>query len=161
MERSVFKRIGCQLPWGRVKVDGLPLCDNRTLLINHTLEYWRAIEYGRDQMIERTNCLLPCSYMEYTVSLKLLRQISDLFVRIVQVAEKIESHRTGVKKLMPMFSSDTILVRKEEEAFPFASLVADCGVILGLFVGFNFLIVWEWMMDLLLIIVHKVIKKHK
>ena len=60
-----------------------------------------------------------------------------------------------------MFSSDTILVRKEEEAFPFASLVADCGGILGLFVGFNFLMIWEWMMDLLLIIVHKVIKKHK
>ena len=79
----------------------------------------------------------------------------------VQVAEKIEIHRTGVKNLVPMFSSDTILVRKEEEAFPFASLVADCGGILGLFVGFNFLMIWEWMMDLLLIIVHKVIKKHK
>ena len=60
-----------------------------------------------------------------------------------------------------MFSSDTILVRKEEEAFPFASLVADCGGILGLFVGFNFLMIWEWMMDLLLIIVHKVIKKQR
>ena len=60
-----------------------------------------------------------------------------------------------------MFSSDTILVRKEEEAFPFASLVADCGGILGLFIGFNFLMIWEWMMDLLLIIVHKVIKKRK
>ena len=79
----------------------------------------------------------------------------------MQVAEKIESHRTGVKKLLPMFSSDTILVRKEEEAFPFASLVADCGGILGLFVGFNFLMIWEWIMDLLLIIVHKVIKKRK
>ena len=79
----------------------------------------------------------------------------------VQVAEKIDNHRPGVKNLMPMFSSDTILVRKEEEAFPFASLVADCGGILGLFVGFNFLMIWEWMMDLLLIIVHKVIKKHK
>ena len=77
------------------------------------------------------------------------------------MAEKIEIHRTGVKNLVPMFSSDTILVRKEEEAFPFASLVADCGGILGLFVGFNFLMIWEWMMDLLLIIVHKVIKKHK
>ena len=79
----------------------------------------------------------------------------------MKVAEKIESHRTGVKKLLPMFSSDTIFVRKEEEAFPFASLVADCGGILGLFVGFNFLMVWEWMMDLLLIIVFKVIKKRK
>ena len=64
----------------------------------------------------------------------------------VQVAEKIESHRTGVKKLLPMFSSDTILVRKEEEAFPLTSLVADIGGVLGLFIGFNFLMVWDWIM---------------
>ena len=82
VEKSVFKRIGCQLPWGRVEVDGLPLCHhNRKMLENHSMEYWNAIEYGRDQMIERTtNCLLPCSYMEYTVRFKLLRHLLDFFV---------------------------------------------------------------------------------
>ena len=58
-----------------------------------------------------------------------------------------------------MFSSDTILVRKEEEAFPFASLVADCGGILGLFVGFNFLMIWEWIMYFVLILSYKVKNK--
>ena len=74
VEKSVYRRIGCQLPWGwgRVQVDGLPLCDNMTMLEKHTLEYWLSIEYGRDWLIKRTNCVLPCSYMEYTVSFKFI-----------------------------------------------------------------------------------------
>ena len=43
------------------------------------------------------------------------------------------------------FISDRIVVQKEEEAFSFGTLVADCGGILGLFLGFNFLMIWEWL----------------
>ena len=42
------------------------------------------------------------------------------------------------------YSEDYVEVLKEEEAYPFLSLVADCGGILGLFIGFNFLMVWDW-----------------
>ena len=49
----------------------------------------------------------------------------------------------------PIFASDTIKVHKEEEAFPFVSLVADCGGILGLFIGFNFLMIWDWIIKIL------------
>ena len=42
------------------------------------------------------------------------------------------------------FWSPSIQVLKEEEAYSFLSLVADCGGILGLFIGFNFLMVWDW-----------------
>ena len=55
--------------------------------------------------------------------------------------------KTKGTKLIPMFTSENILVRKEVEAFPFISLVADCGGILGLFLGFNFLMIWEWIFD--------------
>ena len=58
-----------------------------------------------------------------------------------------------------MFTSENILVRKEVEAFPLESLVADCGGILGLFLGFNFLMIWEWIMDFLLNLVMKIVKK--
>ena len=40
--------------------------------------------------------------------------------------------------------SSPVQVLKEEEAFSFGSLVADCGGVLGLFIGFNFLMVWDW-----------------
>ena len=58
-----------------------------------------------------------------------------------------------------MFASNTVLVRKEEIAFPLDSLVADIGGILGLFLGFNFLMIWEWMADFVLILVGKVKNK--
>ena len=45
---------------------------------------------------------------------------------------------------MPRFTTDTIEVLKEKEAYSFASLVADIGGVLGLFVGFNFLMMWDW-----------------
>ena len=49
-------------------------------------------------------------------------------------------------KLVIRFVSRSILVLREEEAFSFQSLVADCGGVLGLFIGFNFLMAWDWIM---------------
>ena len=49
---------------------------------------------------------------------------------------------------LPIFSTDIIQIQEEVEAFPFSSLVADCGGVLGLFVGFNFLMVWDWILRL-------------
>ena len=43
------------------------------------------------------------------------------------------------------FASDTIQILREEEAYSFLSLVADCGGVLGLFIGFNFLMIWDWL----------------
>ena len=46
--------------------------------------------------------------------------------------------------LRPYMSPDTVQVLKEEEAHSFSSLVADVGGVLGLFIGFNFLMLWDW-----------------
>ena len=50
--------------------------------------------------------------------------------------------------IQPIFASNLVEVEKEEEAFPFISLVADCGGILGLFIGFNFLMIWDWVVKI-------------
>ena len=42
------------------------------------------------------------------------------------------------------FATNSIQILREEEAFSFGSLVADVGGVLGLFIGFNFLMVWDW-----------------
>ena len=55
----------------------------------------------------------------------------------------------------PIFASDTIKIHKEEEAFPFISLVANCGGILGLFIGFNFLMIWDWVVNIIIRITNK------
>ena len=48
-------------------------------------------------------------------------------------------------QMLLMYESDSIEVYKEEEAYSFLSMVADCGGLLGLFIGFNFLMIWDGM----------------
>ena len=42
-----------------------------------------------------------------------------------------------------MFENSIVHVEKEELAYPMSSLIADCGGIMGLFVGFNFVMIWK------------------
>ena len=49
----------------------------------------------------------------------------------------------GQAVILPaMFTSVEVLT--EEEAYTLLSLVADVGGVLGLFIGFNFLMIWDW-----------------
>ena len=52
----------------------------------------------------------------------------------------MESAITQVKLV---FESSTVNIVKEEEAYSLESFVADIGGVLGLFVGFNFLMAWD------------------
>ena len=47
-------------------------------------------------------------------------------------------------KLYPQFASNKLQILQEVEAYPALSLVADVGGVLGLFIGFNFLMLWDW-----------------
>ena len=53
------------------------------------------------------------------------------------------SYDTKALVLVPMFASNTVTVMREEEAYSFLSLVSDCGGLRGLFIGFNFLLLWD------------------
>ena len=50
------------------------------------------------------------------------------------------------------FSSSKITVEKEIVSYSYLSFVADCGGLLGLFIGFNFVMFW----DLIVIIYQKI-----
>ena len=45
---------------------------------------------------------------------------------------------------MSYFTTNSVEVLTEEKAYNFASMVADVGGVLGLFIGFNFLMLWDW-----------------
>ena len=47
----------------------------------------------------------------------------------------------GSSTISAVLSTASVEVLKEEEAYSFLSLVSDCGGVLGLFIGFNFLMV--------------------
>ena len=53
----------------------------------------------------------------------------------------------GVSVVILSFTSNIVEVQREQRAFPFISLVADVGGVLGLFIGFNFLMVWDWIVE--------------
>ena len=51
------------------------------------------------------------------------------------------------------FSSSKITVEKEFVSYSYLSFVADCGGLLGLFIGFNFVMFWD-----LIVIIYQNIK---
>ena len=58
--------------------------------------------------------------------------------------------------LMPYFQNNVVEVQMEELAYPLLSLVADVGGVLGLFIGFNFLMIWDWIIWGIKKIFHKI-----
>ena len=69
VEKSVMRKTGCQPPWRKINVFGLPLCDNFTLLAKYGSEFERVGRMVREDVVENTKCLMPCSFMEYEVSM--------------------------------------------------------------------------------------------
>ena len=56
--------------------------------------------------------------------------------------------RNNVTVLEIQFDSPSIAIEKEEEEYSIWTLVADCGGVLGLFIGFNFLMIWDLLLFL-------------
>ena len=68
IEKSVMIKAGCQPPWRRVNVEGLPLCDNNETLFKYSSERYVAWEMSRAELFQKTKCLMPCSFMEFKVN---------------------------------------------------------------------------------------------
>ena len=49
-------------------MEGEPLCDNLTLLNKFAKKTFEFYSPDENKLFEKTNCLLPCSFMEYRVS---------------------------------------------------------------------------------------------
>ena len=69
VEKSIMVRIGCQPPWRKYNVEGLPLCDNRLSLSHYENEYFRTVSMlDRNGLSENTKCTFPCSFLEYMIT---------------------------------------------------------------------------------------------
>ena len=51
--------------------------------------------------------------------------------------------KKNISEIRILFSGQTVIIEKEELAYPFITLMADFGGVLGLFIGFNFLMIWD------------------
>ena len=64
-----MRQAGCQPPWRRFDVEELPLCDNWTMLDKYSEENLNIKDtMTKEDIIETTMCLMPCTFMEYRVS---------------------------------------------------------------------------------------------
>ena len=59
-------------------------------------------------------------------------------------------------ELVLAYAGNSIEVQREEEVYSLLSLVADVGGVLGLFIGFNFIMLWDWMISVMILASPKV-----
>ena len=69
VEKAIMAMAGCQPHWRRFSAEDLPECDNSSMLTRYSEEYWKICNLYRQQIINLTGCHLPCSFLEYKVSL--------------------------------------------------------------------------------------------
>ena len=68
IEKSIVTKAGCQPYWNKFDIKGIQFCNNGTMLKRYTQERNRASMMYRNELIEASKCLMPCSFMEYKVS---------------------------------------------------------------------------------------------
>ena len=89
----------------------------------------------QEQLIQYSKCPLPCSYMEF----------EDVGEKIYFVSHEMNRIRFRLK-----YASTKITLKKEEHVFPFSSFLAEFGGALGMFLGFSFLMVWDFVKIILI-----------
>ena len=62
----------------------------------------------------------------------------------MSLSKQVRVEVTGGQAVILPALLPSVEVLTEEEAYPLISLVADVGGVLGLFIGFNFLMIWDW-----------------
>ena len=75
LERSVVASVGCQPRWRRFSMMKQPLCDTWHLLKQYGDENLRLNHMDRNELYEATNCLMPCTFMEYQESPKTCKSL--------------------------------------------------------------------------------------
>ena len=142
VEHSVITKMGYQSPWALFPMDNVPTYSNMSQMRSYNKEFRNIAMKTRDEFKDKTKCMLPCKYMEYKVNYQY--HYSLIFTHdCFQLSEPlIEAYSETI--LFIKLQSQYIEVLKEEEAYPPLSLVADIGGVLGLFIGFNFMMVWDW-----------------
>ena len=100
VEASLISKAGCQSYWSRFNLD-LPLCDNDSLMEKNSYEYWAAMHLGKNELINQTECLMPCTFMEYKVTtftnlnLQMLHSLNSFLCKIAGG----RPHKNGYKWL--------------------------------------------------------------
>ena len=122
--------IGCQPYWIEEVNTKMRNC-SKSSDIKQFLEKMIYISTTDELKLQKEfNCIKPCRYMEY----KVVEEPQNFF------RADLNPNATHIWLTM---ASPKITVEKEVESYSVTTFVADWGGLLGLFVGFNFLMIWD------------------
>ena len=105
------------------------------------LKFYSAKQMVPKTIATRTGCLAPCTYTEYRLRLETYNAVK--FRILEKIFNFFLQKMLGERGLILWNTSPFILVESEELLYSLPSLVAEVGGILGLFLGFSFMAIWE------------------
>ena len=113
-----------------------PICDKKDQIAQIEFEYITLADVVEAQLINMTNCFLPCSFSEY---------------RLVGSPSVVDPSSYGFQL---SFAKTEAWEEREAFVYEFVSFVSEFGGSLGLFLGFSFYSVWD-ILELFLSVLYK------
>ena len=107
----------------------LPPCSQTKQLekIDNAYRYLRQPYFDLKKIEKRTKCIRPCSYNVFSLS-----------------SEVTQIKTSNSTRAFLAFESNYIVSKKQVWVYPWTSLIAEFGGTLGLFVGFSFIMIWDF-----------------
>ena len=133
LKDAVQRKVGCRMLWNE-GMEELDDCFN----ISQYEHYFNLYSTWTDEDFEKlsllSGCLAPCFFTEVVpVGVQTFDELLTL---------------NGTTLFVMTLAKRKLTVRTEERYPDFASLVADIGGTLGLFLGFSFLMLWELVINI-------------
>ena len=132
---GIERNIGCSLPWNyqaHPTLTKLPTCSAIAQFELHIQAYnFIGGADNIDRVIDHSGCKLPCTFLEYSIA-----------------EELPEESKSDMLSLKFCIATDKVLVKTEVKRYEFGNLVGDTGGSLGLFLGFSFMTIWDWLCSL-------------
>jgi hypothetical protein len=134
IKENLSRKAGCRMHWDTISDQTRPVCTTLAQYEPFAEEYKNLGDSSMRQITERTGCKKPCSYKEYVLA-------DDL--------QKSAYPNQGYHLTLDMWMSTTdITVKTEQLLISPATLVANIGGTLSLFLGISFMTLWDGIIQL-------------
>ena len=128
VNKMLEAKVGCQYPWNQKNSNNLPHCRDMEMILELEKDFFDLGKLERKDVIEKTGCLIPCRYREYKILNDMMKGLTTGF---------------GIGM---MFPSTEIRLEEEEYIYPLLSFISELGGALGMFLGFSFIMIWDYML---------------